>query len=96
MASFPVTMNKGDILRVNGINMPIRNQITLKRDELGEYYEIDFVKLKVMIDKEKIYEYLIIFNKIRKEFRNEKLLILFILNFFLIRSDVTLENISFM
>jgi len=39
---------------------------------------------------------LITFNKIRKEFRNEKLLILFILNFFLIRTDVTLENISFM
>ena len=58
MASFPVTMNKGDILRVNGINMPIRNQITLKRDELGEYYEIDFVKLKVMIDKEKLYDFL--------------------------------------
>ena len=44
----------------------------------------------------KIYEFMVIFNKIKKDFRNEKLLMLFILNFFLFRSDSTLENISFM
>jgi len=32
---------------------------------------------------------------VRKEFRNEKLLILFILNFLFLSSDVSLENISF-
>ena len=51
MASFPIAMNKGDILRVNGIEINIHNQFTLKRDEQGEFYEIDFIKLKIMIDK---------------------------------------------
>lgn len=48
------------------------------------------------LDESKIYEFMIIFNKVKKDFRNEKLLMLFILNFFLFRSDSTLENISFM
>jgi hypothetical protein len=39
---------------------------------------------------------MVVFNKIKKDFRNEKLLMLFILNFFLFRSESTLENISFM
>jgi hypothetical protein len=42
------------------------------------------------------YELLITFNKVRKEFRNEKLLILFILNFLFMSSELSLENISFM
>lgn len=45
---------------------------------------------------EKRYELLITFNKVRKEFRNEKLLILFILNFVFLSLDLSLENISFM
>jgi DNA polymerase III delta prime subunit len=48
------------------------------------------------LGESKIYEFMVIFNKIKKDFRNEKLLMLFILNFFLFRSDSTLENISFM
>ena len=48
------------------------------------------------LHESKIYEFMVIFNKIKKDFRNEKLLMLFILNFFLFRSDSTLENISFM
>lgn len=42
------------------------------------------------------YEKLIAFQKARHEFRNEKLLMLFILHFTLFRSNDTLENISFM
>jgi DNA polymerase III delta prime subunit len=45
---------------------------------------------------EKRYELLLCFNRIRKEFRNEKLLILFILNFIFLSSELCLENISFM
>ena len=45
---------------------------------------------------EKRYELLFCFNRVRKEFRNEKLLILFILNFIFLSSDLSLENISFM
>ena len=56
---------------------------------------INYIKSS-SLDESKIYEFMVIFNKIKKDFRNEKLLMLFILNFFLFRSDSTLENISFM
>jgi GTPase SAR1 family protein len=46
--------------------------------------------------QEKRYELILTFNKTRKEFRNEKILILFILNFIFLSSDLSLENISFM
>jgi hypothetical protein len=49
-----------------------------------------------IITIEKRYELLICFNRVRVEFRNEKLLILFILNFIFISSELSLENISFM
>jgi len=52
--------------------------------------------LENIITNEKKYECLLCFNRIRKEFRNEKLLILFILNFLFLSSEVSLENISFM
>lgn len=45
---------------------------------------------------EKKYELLIAFNKVKKEFRNEKLLMFFILNFSYLDSEYNLENISFM
>jgi DNA polymerase III delta prime subunit len=51
---------------------------------------------KALMDDLKKYQMLLVFNKIKKEFRNEKLFILFILNFMLLRSDYDLENISFM
>jgi hypothetical protein len=44
----------------------------------------------------KRYELLIAFHKVRKEFRNEKILILFILNFVFLSSELSLENITFM
>ena len=49
-----------------------------------------------IITSEKRYELLLSFNRVRKEFRNEKILILFILNFIFLSSDLCLENISFM
>lgn len=48
------------------------------------------------LSNDKKFEFLLCFNKIRKEFRNEKLLILFILNFVFLNSELSLENISFM
>jgi len=47
------------------------------------------------MDPHKKYQFLITFNKIKREFRNEKLLMLFILNFIFYRSNTNLENISF-
>ncbi len=52
--------------------------------------------LENIITNEKRYELLICFNRVRSEFRNEKLLILFILNFIFLSSELCLENISFM
>jgi DNA polymerase III delta prime subunit len=44
---------------------------------------------------EKRYELLLCFHRVRKEFRNEKLIILFILNFIFLNLELSLENISF-
>ena len=48
------------------------------------------------LTENKRHELLFAFNKIRKEFRNEKLFIMFILNFVFLSLDDSLENISFM
>jgi DNA polymerase III delta prime subunit len=52
--------------------------------------------LEETITTEKRYELLLTFNRVRKEFRNEKLLILFVLNFMFLNLEISLENISFM
>jgi len=52
--------------------------------------------LENKINVEKRYEMLLCFHKVRKEFRNEKLLMLFILNFVFTNTELSLENISFM
>jgi hypothetical protein len=49
-----------------------------------------------IMDDKKRYELIICFNNVRREFRNEKLLFLFILNFIFLSSELSLENISFM
>jgi len=53
------------------------------------------IKISKMTE-EKHYELLFAFNKVRKEFRNEKILIMFILNFLFLSLEHNLENISFM
>jgi DNA polymerase III delta prime subunit len=42
------------------------------------------------------YELLIHFHKVKADFRNEKIFMTFILSFFFVRSNASLENISFM
>lgn len=46
--------------------------------------------------EEKKYELLITFTKVKKEFRNEKMLMFFILNFVYLDNQYSLENICFM
>jgi len=58
--------------------------------------ERNLVSSKNIMNNEKKFEFLITFNKIRKEFRNEKTLLLFILHFMFLSSEYNLENISFM
>lgn len=65
------------------------------------YSSIDLLRLleerpDSEIPPEKKYDKLIAFQKVRHEFRNEKLLMLFMLHFMLFRSNDSLENISFM
>ena len=57
---------------------------------------IEFVRNSPQMNQIKKYELLIMFDKVRKEFRNEKLLLLFILHFIVFRCNRSLENISFM
>jgi replication factor C small subunit len=57
---------------------------------------IEFVRNHSQMNEIKKYELLIMFDKVRKEFRNEKLLLLFILHFIVFRCNRSLENISFM
>ncbi len=63
------------------------------------YTSLDIVKYienQTNINLRRKYGILLCIHKIKKEFRNEKLLLLFILNLIFIRSDSDLENIPFM
>jgi GTPase SAR1 family protein len=57
---------------------------------------INFIHTYPNMIELKRYELLIMFDKVRKEFRNEKLLILYLLHFIVFRCKMSLENISFM
>jgi DNA polymerase III delta prime subunit len=88
----------------------ISNDITIGEliDICTKFYEKGYSSLDILtllenhkfletkITSEKRYELLLCFNRVRCEFRNEKLLMLFILNFIFLSSDLSLENISFM
>jgi DNA polymerase III delta prime subunit len=95
---------KKDLLKLNNSKLNIDELIkySTKLYDKG-YCGINIISLletpnflDTVLTNEKKYELLITFNKIRKEFRNEKLLILFILNFIFLSSNLSLENISFM
>jgi len=57
---------------------------------------IDFIHNHPDIRDIRRYEMLIMFDKVRKEFRNEKLLLFYFLHFIVFRCNMSLENISFM
>ena len=54
---------------------------------------IDIIDNEKSIQNENKYLYLIYFDKIRSEYRNEKLFMLVILNLFFMRKKLNLENI---
>jgi DNA polymerase III delta prime subunit len=88
----------------------ISNDITIGEliDICTKFYEKGYSSLDILtllennkfletkLTSEKRYELLLCFNRVRCEFRNEKLLMLFILNFIFLSSELSLENISFM
>jgi GTPase SAR1 family protein len=95
---------KKEFQKIDNIDLNLEYLINLciKLYEKG-YSGIDILELlekhKFMenqITNEKKYELLLSYNKVRKEFRNEKLLMLFILNFLFLSLEMSLENISFM
>ena len=47
------------------------------------------------LTQEKKYEYILGFNKVRKEFRNEKILMLFVLHFIYLDKEASLDSLSF-
>ena len=57
---------------------------------------IQYIEKDNLMNQERKYHILILFQKIKKDFRNEKMFILFILQFLFFRSEKDLENISFM
>ena len=64
------------------------------------YSALDLINLiennLIYTNEDRKYEILIAFEKIRKEFRNEKMLIFFIINFVWLDSRFNLENMTFM
>uniref|UniRef100_A0A6C0KXS2 AAA+ ATPase domain-containing protein n=1 Tax=viral metagenome TaxID=1070528 RepID=A0A6C0KXS2_9ZZZZ len=93
---------KKELLKIkDGISHSKIIEIPTKLYEKG-YSGLDIIQLiennNIFTDlsDDKRYELLFAFNKIKKELRNEKILIMFILNFLLLNRDSSLENISFM
>jgi DNA polymerase III delta prime subunit len=95
-------------IKAEWLKKELQKPITLETDlitlstklyEKG-YSALDLIKLiedgSIKIDENKKYDLLIAFNKVRKEFRNEKLLFLFIINFTFLDLKTQLENMSFM
>jgi len=85
-------------------NSNINDKLILFSEKLYEkgYSGLDLIYLLennlllIKFTDEKKYELLFGFNKVKKELRNEKLLIMFILNFVYLSLNYSLENISFM
>jgi DNA polymerase III delta prime subunit len=63
------------------------------------YSALDIINLieqnQIVFEEDKKYELLIAFNKIKKEFRNEKLLLMFVINFSFLDKHTCLENMTF-
>ena len=82
----------------NKTNLSELTNLSVKLYEKG-YSGNDVIKYIETADQlDEIYKYqvLITFNKIKKEIRNEKILLFFLLKFLFLRSEIDLENITIM
>jgi len=75
-------------------------QTTLRLYEKG-YSGLDIITLLeanyfTHIEQVKLYEFLMVFNKVRRDIKNEKNLIYFMLHFIFLDAEASLDNISFM
>ena len=95
---------KKEILKIKIMKQITYKQLILFSTKLYEkgYSGLDLIQLIennnifTNLSEKKKYELLFAFNKVRKELRNENLLIMFIMNFLFLSLDCSLENISFM
>ena len=86
---------------IKGINNPNYSELIILSNKIYEMgYSgkdiIEYIHKNKLLDQVNNAEKVLVFDKIKKDFRNEKLFILFILNFLFIRSNDSLENVSFM
>jgi len=86
-------------------NTVINDEITNKiKNITSDLYEkgysgldiISYLENNDVFEPIQRYQMILLFNRVKKDFRNEKLFMLFMLNFILLRSNYDLENISFM
>ena len=95
--------------RMEWLKKELQKPITLETDLIAfasklyekGYSALDLIKLLedvsfIKMDENRRYELLVAFNKVKKEIRNEKLLLLFIMNFTFLDKETSLDNISFM
>lgn len=88
---------KNAIKKIDMTNYKNIMNFSTKIYEMG-YSGLDIITYieNMEIENLKKYELLLVFNKIKKEIRNEKLLMTFMFNFLFIRINYNLENIAFM
>lgn len=100
-----IKKQKQEYLKTKLQSVQENDNLMLLSNKLYEkgYSGLDFIELlenpQVLSDslpQDKRYELLIGFNKVRKEFRSEKLMMLFILHFLFKDIPFSLENVSFM
>uniref|UniRef100_A0A6C0BTN8 Replication factor C small subunit n=1 Tax=viral metagenome TaxID=1070528 RepID=A0A6C0BTN8_9ZZZZ len=93
ITSFKKIVNDQYIYNINDIIILAENyyQKGYSTFDFIEHFETS----KTNISDDKKYEIIIFFNKIKKEFRNEKQLLFMLFYFIYLRSDLDLENISF-
>ena len=99
---FKIDKQKRYVYLCKLLNSPIKNYIELCKLAEKLYNKaysgldlVNYIENKLLDDKNK-FKILITFQKIKKEFRNEKTCILYLLNYIFFRSNYILENISFM
>jgi DNA polymerase III delta prime subunit len=88
-----------DLEETKAIKEPREKELLSFVSKLYEkaYNALDIIKLledgNFNIELERRYELLIAFNKVKKEFRNEKLLLMFVINFTFLDNSINLENL---
>ena len=83
---------------IDKINQKLSKPLSIINKERTKTNYPDIIKYIESKEEDCIEKYrlLLTFQKVKKEFRNEKILMLFLLNFIYFRSNDYLENISFM